>query len=454
MVKPTQDIPSPDFFGPDAIIYTPAQKNTFTQTWAAYGQVPSNIKHGWKLYISSSIQNYYDILTTIAPILIQHNTCFKYARSLRVLKKINSGFAAYSQIGKAIVAYLQTCNDIDSLIIALKQTLSSYSGLCPIVPHANAIGRGLPLYYRYGSYQSLEITHKATSFSDDRTNPNQYKQLGLQDPFIPHLEPVETDPDLEDFLTKYPIFEAKMQAWKGGTYLALDISKNTYTEVIVKIGSSRGIHPQDVRATGKDLINHEYLMYQKMYAAGLEQLLPNIIDFKQTPMHSILVLEKIPGQNLQHHRLTNQLSPQSLHAAANILKQIHREDFIIRDAKLDNFIQGNSPTDLRIIDLESASSIHDQPSIMTTFFFENPDIDDPIMFDHIHLIVSSLYKIDRAAQIETFKNRIIQIHNMIRSISPQNSIEAYALNMLHKFAIMHKLQNASQRTRSFSPSLQ
>lgn len=382
-------------------------------------------RQGWKLYISASVLNFEAILEAIAPILDRHGVPFKYVAGEKTLRMLNAGLLGYSQIGKCIVAYLGEAECAASLLPRLKQAVGPFVDACPEVPYARQLGAGLPLSYRYGAYDSSEVTINGTARMDDRGPEGQPVPEGLDDPLAAFAEPVESDAAFAAFLTEYPLFDVISQAGKGGVFLGFDLSQPVFTEVIVKIGYRNGQTMPD-GGDGFALLRREASFFAELAAAGLEDIAPAFIVYREFRGKNALVMERLPGDNLMTVRGRGELTALHIESCLDLLQQAHRCGLYVGDPKLPNFVldaEGNC----RAIDFECAGRI--APNLfdpMRTFVLVNPRIEDLPTLDVAHFLFSVLYETKSDASFSE-SDRLIDISAVLGRPAPDDPVAAMAL---------------------------
>ncbi|MDZ7344133.1 MAG: mercuric reductase, partial [candidate division KSB1 bacterium] len=102
-------------------------------TWYVCNPPDDRFNHlpmqGWKIHVSSSINNAGDILRAIVPILARDNINFKFALDLRILALMNSKGWARQGAGKFITIYPLDEMQFKSLIEELYQATRDFQGL-------------------------------------------------------------------------------------------------------------------------------------------------------------------------------------------------------------------------------------------------------------------------------------------------------------------------------------
>jgi hypothetical protein len=359
--------------------------------WCFVGS-PPRVDQGWKLYVSANVANFDAIRALVAPIFIAHGQPFKYAADAEALWRLNAGMAGYSQIGKAIVAYICDENCVASLIAELKAALAPFRGSALRPPYARPIGGRFPLSFRYGAFRGDSIVLRDTSAPDVRAQRQRLEELPPC-PFLPFVEAEAPDQELNRFLLSYPVFEVLGQAGKGGVFAALDIASPDYREVIVKLGRRNGNPLPDGR-DGMDLVRHEHWFYALLQATPLTAHVPALVDYAEFDSAAALVLERVEGVTLLGLQMDGELAPGHLAAALAILDAFHAAGYLVGDAKLANFLA--TPTnEVRAIDFESAVAIaeaHTLPRYASFLFTDARLATHPGIWEKLHFLYSAMHR--------------------------------------------------------------
>ena len=206
--------------------------------WYACGPTPVGTRQGWKLYVPMTMLNARTLTKRLGALLLPTGLHFKYVKNIATLRKLNAGIYGYGQIGKCFVIYMPVPDA--TLIEALKDALLPYRDQCPAVPCARPFGDRLPLYYRFGAYASTTLVVNDAEVADDRTNLATAVPEGVIDTLAPWTTADPDDPPVRRFLRRYPIFRALVQQGKCGVFHAMDLSSETFSEVVLKVGYHRG----------------------------------------------------------------------------------------------------------------------------------------------------------------------------------------------------------------------
>ena len=136
------------------------------KTLRAHGGTPYRLRHeetwlvlwpvtgapdrqGWKLHVSARAGEFADLVDVLLPVLLDEGCLFKLARSVPVLRRLNSGAASPESIGKAFTVYPRPDRFRD-LARSLADLLRGRDA--PRVLSDRRVDPDAPVYYRYGPF--------------------------------------------------------------------------------------------------------------------------------------------------------------------------------------------------------------------------------------------------------------------------------------------------------------
>lgn len=377
----------------EADILSPEAAAKVDGDWRFIGSFPP-ISQGWKLYVSSSVANFDKVLDVVRPIFAAHQQPFKYAADIEALWRLNAGMAGYSQIGKAIVAYICDEASVPSLMNELKRALTPFRGTALRPPYATPIGGQLPLSFRYGAFVGDIVMVGGKRVADERARRQDLADLPPC-PFLPFLEVEAPDQELNRFLLSYPVFSVLGQAGKGGVFAALDIESPDYREVIIKLGRRNGNPLPDGR-DGMDLVKHEHWFYSVLQRTALRRHAPALVNYMESETAAALALERIEGITLLGLAMDGTLSPEHLAGAIAVLDAFHQAGYLVGDAKIANFIV-SPDNNIKAIDFESAVAVaeaHVLPKYASFLFTDERLTSHPETWEKLHFLYSVIHFAD------------------------------------------------------------
>lgn len=222
------------------------------------------IDQGWKIHVSSNLNEAQDILNEVSKVCYKKNLSFKYVKDRFELKLKNTKYADRSSSGKYITVYPCT----EELFIEALESIHEATKKFERGPYilTDKRWRDGNVYFRYGGF-------KAISKDDDKSKLYIYDERGnlIEDDRSPYYkipnfikEPkyivdIEKDYIIDDSLltnlNKYNITEAIHFSNGGGLYKALEICDEK--KVILKEGRhGAGLDRNDVDAFNR--IHNEY----------------------------------------------------------------------------------------------------------------------------------------------------------------------------------------------------
>lgn len=328
---------------------------------------PADPEQGWKIHVSATILSAHKILKRIAPFLHELNVLFKAASSLSKLKELNCGlYAGFSQVGKCITVYPR--NPEEAVFIARRLHKLTYKLPGPVIPYDIPLRENSCVYYRYGSFSSLEIKNPDGTSTPGIRDPEgrivpDVREYGaafptwVHDPFSGGRRKSARKRAADSPLsTTIRAYEALMQRGKGGVYKALDLSVSPARLCILKEGRRNG----ETDIDGRDVswrVRYEARVLRALHAAGIT--VPEVYTEFEAEGNYYITMEWVEGQNL-HSLLTR--SKKKLHIAlalrlgarlASLLAAIHSAGWVWRDCKPLNLLQ-TEDGNLRPLDFEGA----------------------------------------------------------------------------------------------------
>lgn len=330
----------------------------------------SEPSQGWKLHISATILEACDLFEKVAPFLVSQDVQFKAPKSLDELSKINCGLQyGYAQVGKFITVYSVSEKQAVKLARRLHELTSDFFSIS--VPFDEQYLPGSSVFYRYGAFAPIEMTDEngrtlpalknptGNLVHDDRlqaipawlSNPFQNNEKNIKDDSANAANPLKTT---------YKVFRAITQRGKGGTYQALDLTRNPPRFCIVKEGRRYG----EISWNGQDgyyLVKNEFDVLNALRKNYKD--VPQIFSSFELNGNFYIVLEYVEGKSLHNlMKLRRRRFPikQVLRFAieiAKIIAEIHKAGWIWNDCKPANLIITRENS-LRPIDFEGSYSIN------------------------------------------------------------------------------------------------
>lgn len=259
-----------------------------------FQNIPSQ---GWKIHISCTLDNYYEILLKVSSYCFQNKTSYKFLKNVKLIKESISKAADRGSSGKFITIYPVDELDFKNIISDLYGILKGYNG--PYILSDKRYKDSKVLFYRYGrlKYNEDEPYENRFYIYDELGN----KYIDSREPIF-RLPPFIKDPfncelnEPENHLLngKYEVIKAIHMSNSGGVYLANDTIE--CKTVILKEA-----RPFLVGNESKDSV---YLRKREGYFLSILNDLnvsPKIYEEFYEWEHYYLAVEYIDGYGLHEH---------------------------------------------------------------------------------------------------------------------------------------------------------
>lgn len=333
---------------------------------------PREPSQGWKLHISATILEACDLFEIVAPFLVSENAHFKAPHSLDELSKLNCGLDyGYHQVGKFITVYPSTVKQALRLARRLDELTKKFFPIS--VPFDEQYAPASSVFYRYGAFSNITATDdKGESFAAITNPSGEYVPDDrrravpewLADPFPNAGKPSHKSFAGTPLGSRYRIFQAVTQRGKGGTYRAVDFSREVPRLCIVKEGRRRG----ELGWNGQDgysLVKNEFEVLRSLGAKY--DGVPQVFDSFEIHGNFYFAMEYVEGKSLdeimqprRRRFAVGQVLSLALEIAA-VIEKIHRAGWVWNDCKPANLIFTKNGS-LRPVDFEGAYGIN-QPEI-------------------------------------------------------------------------------------------
>ena len=331
---------------------------------------PGEPEQGWKVHVSATILSAGETLLRIAPSLLERDVQFKAPASLEDIYRLNSGVPyGYSQIGKIITIYPRSSDEAVTLAHLLSEATSKL--IAPAVPFEERFGLTGCLYYRYGSFRSLELENPDGSrgpairtpdgqlITDDRNAARLCAALDQQSFFK------SCAVQYTDFRLRSACFEVSCISRTYSTRKRWCLpGDGRWRQADATVPSQEGRAAGEMSWDGRDgawRVMNEQLVIESLRSNGVNA--PKVYDSFRDENNSYLVLEFIEGRTL-HQSLIKRQRRLSVAQCLNLgvkvselLASIHEAGWVWRDCKTSNIMITNNGS-LRPIDFEGACRFH------------------------------------------------------------------------------------------------
>lgn len=282
-----------------------------TETWAHYAPAGLSLPaQGWKIHISSCVEQAERVLDTVWDYCTANRLAFKFLRSRRVMTMQNSKYALRGSSGKLVTIYPEDEARLELVLKELAESLDGVRG--PYILSDLRYGEG-PLFVRYGGFAERHCTSDsgervlAIEDPDGRLVPDVRGPAFAPPPWVtlpaflePHLA-ARNSITLEGL--PYQVDGVLHFSNGGGVYLGHD-TRSGERVVLKEARPHAGLD-----AAGRDAVTrlrHEADIMARL--AGLDAV-PALRDHFVLGDHHFLVQEYIGGDTLsrliaQRHPLT------------------------------------------------------------------------------------------------------------------------------------------------------
>ena len=225
---------------PSSWIFTPKGFWTYCEP-----QGTTRLDYGWKIHVSSTIENAETTLDRVVPILIEHDVPFKFASDRKMMNLSFNKNWSRSQVGKFITVYPFGVDHFADLLERIAEKTTDLVG--PYVLTDRPYRKSRVVYYRYGEHKSNARSDpygfrrpgfmiNDQWFDDDRT-PVFRLPAGIEDPIL--TAPEVKAPNEKGVLlnSRYQVLGALKFNASGGIYFGVD----THTGMNVVIREARAL---------------------------------------------------------------------------------------------------------------------------------------------------------------------------------------------------------------------
>lgn len=368
---------------------------------------------GWKIHVSSNVDNAAVILNAVVPVLIDCKVSFKFALDKRILTIMNGKAYGRQASGKFITIYPTNENHFIELIDKVDQATRGIEGLYILSDKRYKDSR--VVFYRYGGIMPISIldftgrrVNKLVKPDgeqiDDVRKPYFHVPDWTRDPFggdsdvqQDKASAIDKDDTAHDKKTQFKETETQEISLKNGRYIVTGVlgysnsggvyvAQDTETNSQVVIKEARPFISTTENSI--ELLKKEHRILKKLMHT---RLFPKVIDIFNDWEHSFLVMEKIEGTSLASFSAGNNITlktcptkedTQKFYDAfrkiflqlAQILKVMHENNIVFSDFSPNNVMVDPETLKVRVLDFEAAREIGvDKPVQLFTLGFAGPD---------------------------------------------------------------------------------
>lgn len=345
---------------------------------------------GWKIHISTNINNAGVILDIVSDILIDKNISFKYISNPSLLLMTSEKAFPSTQFGKFITIYPKNRSEFLSIIDILHIKLRKYTGSYILGDHPYKDSK--VIYYRYGGFDPIKILDdnenyyyfirdSSNNFFIDERTPIYKVPDGVE----PIFEAVDNNEKASTGLDSYYLEYAIRQTNAGGIYYG--VAKKNRKKIVIK--EARPFTMKSDSKTQWDAISYkkrEKNVFQKF------DFTPKVIESFYIENNYYLVVEFLEGDSLKsivsssplykgntpEKEIKNYLNKilKISEKIYTIIQSFHKESLILNDISPDNFLIDSNRKTVKLIDAESVTeiteSLNENPLKTNGFYLDYP----------------------------------------------------------------------------------
>lgn len=329
------------------------------------------VEHGWKIHVSSTLENAEVTLALVCRVLSVARVMFKFTSDSRMLGMTFGKLWSRFQVGKFITIYPRDPAEFEMIMTEVHRVTDHLTG--PHILTDRKFSESKVVHYRYGAhrdqYKVDQYGFRVQGFElpegvwyVDKRSANFRMPPGLVDIHAPSVG----DSDAHDFEIKlngrFQIVSALKFNGTGGVYSGID--SLTGRDVIIK--EVRGLPDTSVTDSAHSLvksISRQANVLRKLAATGA---VPAFVDFFREWNNWFLVEEKIDGLTLWessmdfYYKSENQtccdgfsILREKVYKIVQALILVHQSNVVLRDMTKSNVLF-TTAGEVKFIDLEFA----------------------------------------------------------------------------------------------------
>ena len=345
--------------------YNVAHKDPWTYCNVIGRQEPVQ---GWKIHISGTYINHFEILTRVFKYAVEKEISFKFVINTRFFCKINGRESSRPQHGKSIVIYPDQ-ERVKETLEELYVLLKGYEG--PYILTDRPYKDSKVIYYRYGEILPVSFVDEYGTIMTKIYNQNFGFAVDKRNPYFELPERVEDLFTYEKkneesvFLSKYDVKGVLHFSSQGGVYEIID---KTGRKLIAK--EARGFAAVDAKGRyGTDRLEKEYVILKQI--GGI--IAPKAIELIKDNGNSYLIEDFVPGKSLIKYPYEN--SPLIVgfdtidkyrkeyeiivYETLKALSIIEQKGIVIGDVSCSNIMYDRESETVKFIDFEIATHAYD-----------------------------------------------------------------------------------------------
>ncbi len=330
--------------------------------------------HGWKIHISSTLDNAIETLDTVTRICVEYAIPFKFCSDDVMLELSFNKNASRSQVGKFITLYPA---DLDIFKVAIDRIHEATRHLTgPHVLTDRPYRDSRVVYYRYGEHKGEvkldRFGHRLSGFHledgswfSDSREPRFRLPPGLVDPFAAANEIAAPGEGGVLLKGRYRLLGAIKFSAVGGIYRGID--EQTGRKIVAReVRSALGLLARERNPA--DALEKEARILQRLETTGYA---PVFVDMFSEWEHSFLIQEQFDAESLWSHAMgyyfarEGQTQIEAFDEIRSIIRKIadgiecvHACGVMLRDITRTN-VMITPAGEIKFIDYEYAHEIDD-----------------------------------------------------------------------------------------------
>jgi Lanthionine synthetase C-like protein/Protein kinase domain len=347
--------------------------------------IPANYlprSQGWKLHVSADEACLEEVLKSTLPLLVRLRTSFKVLGGVESLRRINSGSAGLSQVGKFITVYPKSDSEAVSLAERLRDATQGLRA--PVVPSDHQLEPTSIVSYRYGAHQGIPYQ-----------TPWGLPTLAIRDPhgnlIEDRREAYPTTPDwasnpfghLSGQPTPLPALEGRYRRVS-----LLSVTARHFVSLAIDTLALRGCIIKEVNVSGSRGAAEEVARDGLMREAAVLRAMtgsrgfPTLYDVVESQSAAYIVEEDVGGESLTQRVRGLQLRGDSIPTSqvvawsreiGELILALHEGGFVYGDLKSDNVLIGDDGH-VHLCDFESCRTMGEDATPLMTYGYRPHEV--------------------------------------------------------------------------------
>lgn len=339
--------------------------------WRFYSRPDIEIpSYGWKLHVSCATWDVVQMLTQIAPILLESQSPFKVPASLQAVSSLNFGDGGETQIGKVVTIYAIDEEEFLHLGLAVADGWRNIDG--PWIVSDLAVRENRRVFARWGAFRGGIHVNRCgrvrfvVDCGDGRILEDQRRLDGKQSAWAPpSAMPLCTADRTPVLRKKETIIQGRRYITlhtypsRPGTAVSLVLDMDSLDTAILK-RVRRGALSDSYGFDAMDRVRNEFNRLRELQCLGMADL-PNAVAISDES-HEILNMVQTHLEAPTIAQLDRVARISCLPLLAQAIADLHRAGYVHRDIKATNAVA--LPDRVILIDFELASRVDSQDCLV------------------------------------------------------------------------------------------